>query len=50
MILPFAQSDMVGRFMQGVDRMYQNYIGGAMYLALEELAKGIVEVHVPGKR
>jgi hypothetical protein len=48
LIVPFAQSEMVGRFMEGVDNSYENYVRGSTVEALRELAKGIIDVHVPG--
>jgi hypothetical protein len=47
-ILPFAQTEMVHRFMQGVDRAYDLYVRGSMIQAMEELAKGVVDVHTVG--
>jgi hypothetical protein len=48
MIVPFAQIDMIQRFMNGVDRSYDDYVNGAMIDALIELAKAVIDVHVPG--
>jgi hypothetical protein len=45
-IRPFAQTEMVHRFMDGVDRSYLSYIDGAMTDALAGVAKGIIDVHV----
>lgn len=45
-IRPFAQAEMVHRFMDGVDRSYLLYLDGAMRDALRGLAKGIIDVHV----
>jgi hypothetical protein len=47
-IVPFAQSEMVGRFMDGVDRSYENYVAGSTIDALRTLANAIIDVHVPG--
>lgn len=48
MIIPFAQREMVDRFVDGVDSSYGDYIAGSMARALRELGKAIIDVHLPG--
>jgi hypothetical protein len=49
-IVPFAQSEMVTRFMDGVDPRYEQYVAGATLGALQELADAMIKVYVPGTR
>ena len=49
-IIPFAQYDMVYRFMEGVDPDYSEYLTGVFETLFHEQAVGIVERYVEGSK
>lgn len=49
-VVPFAQHEMVKRFMDGVDPRYEQFLHGAIDGAMKELAEGIIDVHVRGTK